>query len=116
MYNKQKIKRIAQIAAESKTIPEDIGQFVLKCLNKQELKTFLHYYKWSLEKKRVYVTSASELSLDNLSQIKSHYKGKEVITMVDKNLGAGIKLQNDDLVVDFTFKKYITDTIEKLKN
>lgn len=116
MHNKQKLKKLAQIAAASKVIPSDIEEFVLKCLNKQELKTFLHYFKSELSKQRVYVASATPISSEIASQIKKMYADKELINHIDEDLGAGIRLQHDDLVVDFTFKKYINDTIEKLKN
>lgn len=116
MHNKQKLKKLALLAANGNKIPTDIEQFVLTCLNKQDLKTFLHYYKASLSKKRIYVTSAKEVSSENIKNIQKLYSDKEIIVTLDENLGAGIKLQQDDLVVDFTFKKYINDTIEKLKN
>ncbi|MDO8269953.1 MAG: hypothetical protein Q7T54_04775 [Candidatus Levybacteria bacterium] len=116
MHNNQKLKKLALISAEATSIPKDIENFVLKCLNKQDLKAFLHYYKLELDKKRVYVSSTNVISGENLGLIKKMYAGKDIITIIDENLGAGLKLKHDDLVVDFTFKKYINDTVEKLKN
>ena len=116
MINTQKIRKLALIAAESKNIPADIEQFVLKYLGKQDLKTFLAFYKNALNKRRVYVSSADKLSTDNLKMLKDIYNAKDIIELSDQSLGAGLKLVNDDMVVDFTFKKYINDTIEKLKN
>lgn len=116
MHNNQKLKKLARIAAASKTVPADIEEFVLTCLNKMELKTFLNFYKNALAKERVYITSSQKVSDESMSQLKKMYADKEIVTVIDEELGAGIKLQHDDLVVDFTFKKYINDTIEKLKN
>lgn len=116
MINKQKIKKLAFIAADSKAIPVDIEKFVLTRLGKSELKAFLAFYKAALSKKRVYVTSAEELSSESVKMIKSIYNDKEIIEIKDESLGAGLKLVNDDMVIDFTFKKYINDTIVKLKN
>lgn len=116
MINKQKIRKLAHIAADTKTIPADIQEFVLKYLGKQELKTFLAFYKNALNKKRIYVSSSDNLSADSLKMLKDIYTGKEIVELHDESLGAGLKIVNDDMVVDFTFKKYINDTIEKLKN
>lgn len=116
MYNNQKLKKLAKIAAEESKIPQDIEKFVLTKLNKQELKAFLNYYKSFLSKKRVFITSSQEISKETLSHISQMYKDNDIITLIDPSVGAGIKLQHDDLVVDFTFLKYINDTIDKLKN
>lgn len=116
MINKQKIRKLAQMAASEKVIPADIEKFVLEYLGKQDLKTFLTFYKNALQKKRVFVSAASEISKDSLKALRDQYKGKEVIELTDSTLGAGIKIVEDDMVVDFTFKKYINDTVEKLKN
>lgn len=116
MHNEKKLKKLAVIAAENKTIPSEIEQFVLTKLNKKELKTFLHFYRLALSKKRLYVTTPFPISNDELENLKNLYKNKEIINSIDESLGAGIKLKNDDLVIDFTFKKYINDTIDILKN
>lgn len=116
MGNKQKIKRLAIIAAKSSTIPRDIEEYVLTCFKKQELKEFLHYYKDALSKNRVFVTSSLDLSEENKTLLKSIFKEKELITLKEEDLGAGIKIRQNDTIIDYTFKKYINDTIEKLKN
>jgi F0F1-type ATP synthase delta subunit len=116
MINRQKIKKLAIIAAENKTIPADIEEFVLTQLGKQELKIFLGFYKKALTKKRVYITSSDHVSDEIIKTLKGIYKDKEILTTVDESLGAGMKLTEDDTIIDFTFKKYINDTIEELKN
>lgn len=116
MINKQKIKKLALIAAEEKTIPQDIQKYVLENMGKKDLKTFLSYYKKALDKKRIYITSSDALTNENISMLKSVYNDKEIVSTIDSSLGGGFKLAEDDMVVDFTFKKYINDTIEKLKN
>lgn len=116
MISTTKIKKLAQIASVEKTMPKDIEEYVLKVMTKHELKEFLRFYKGALQKRRVFVESSSELSHESLQSIHSLFKNKDIITSVDANLGAGIKIINDDIIIDFTFKKYINDTIEKLKN
>lgn len=116
MITKQKIKKIAQIAAMSDTIPQDIEKFVLEILTKQELKDFLRNYKNALDKKRVYISTSTEISKNDILELLPQFKNKEVILTADTTLGGGIKIKQDDTIIDFTFKKYIEDTIDKLKN
>lgn len=116
MLNKQKIKILAQIAAKNDKIPIDIEEYVLKCLSKKDLKDFLRFYKTAIDKTKIYVSSPEELSNEGTNLLKNLYKDKDIVLSIDKTLGAGLKLKEDDMIVDFTFKKYINDTIEKLKN
>jgi F0F1-type ATP synthase delta subunit len=116
MINLQKIKKLAQIAGSSDNIPADIEKFVLNYMSKQELKDFMRFYKSVLDKRRVYVYAASELSKDTEKLLKDLYKDKEIYVDIEKSLGAGLKIRQDDMLIDFTFKKYINETLEKLKN
>ena len=112
----QKIKKLATITASNKIIPADIEEYVLNFLTKQDLKMFMQSYKLELEKKRVYISTPTELSESELSLIKNMYKDKDIITSVEKDLGAGIKLRQNDTVIDFTVKSFINDTVDALKN
>lgn len=116
MINKQKIKKLALIAAENSKVPKDIEKFVLTKMSKQELKDFLRFLRIELDKRRVYVMSSEKLLPDNITIIKRLFGDKEIIETIDKSVGAGLKIRNNDLVIDFTFKNFINDTIEKIKN
>lgn len=116
MLQKQKIKKLALIAAEKEAIPQDIEQYVLEVMTKQELKDFLRYYKSALEKKRVHITTSTLVSNMEMANLKEQFKNKSLIISEDKTLGGGIRIRENDTIIDFTFKKYINDTIEKLKN
>jgi len=116
MNNELKIKKLAIEAAKSDKIPADIGEFVLNYLGKQELKVFLRFYKNELDKKRIYVSSPSALSSASMTSLKNIYKQKDIIVDIDPTLGAGLKIQQNDTIVDFTFKKYINETIDELKD
>jgi len=117
MNNKlQRMKKLALIAAQSNQIPTDIADYVLNYLGKQDLKEFLKYYKMAVDKKVVYVATPDSLSTASLNILKNLYKAKELKIKIDTSLGAGLKIQEDDMIVDFSIKKYINDTIEELKN
>lgn len=116
MYSKDKLKSLAKIASQNSVIPQDIESFVLTKLNKLELKLFLRFYNLELQRKSVKVSSASELSKETINSIHDIFVEKNIENVIDPTLGGGIKLQQDDLIIDFTVKKYINDTIEELKN
>ncbi len=116
MVTKQKIKKLAQLAAGNDSIPADIEQFVLEVLTKQELKDFLRNYKSALDKKRVYIATSTDIPKSEITKLLPQFKDKELILSTDKALGGGIRIKQNDTITDFTFKKYIDDTIEKLKN
>ena len=116
MYNNKKLKKLAHLATETNHVPDDISEFVQKCLSKKELKEFLFYYKLALAEKRVYIFSPLPLSEMDMRALKDIYKDKEILSVIDKTLGGGLKIKENDMIVDFTFKNYINDTIEKLKN
>lgn len=116
MIQKAKIKKLAQLAANNKSIPKDIEEFVLTILSKQELKDFLSYYKFELDNKRLYVTAAKELSTHEKTLLESLFNNKELVIDIDNSLGAGLLLKNNDIVIDFSFRGFIDETITKLKN
>lgn len=109
------LKDLAKSCASSEKLSNKVVKYILDNLTKQDLKIFLSYYKTELDKKRVYVTASSTIDKDTMIALKNAYKGLDLEINYDKSVGAGIKIQQNDMIVDFTFKKYIEDTIEKLK-
>ena len=116
MIQKQKIKKLAQLAAAHDLIPKDIEQYVLTSLLKQDLKDFLRYYREELDNKRVYIQSPKALTADENDLITKMYKGKDLVVTLDDELGAGLLLRENDMIIDFSFRGYINGTIDKLKN
>ena len=112
---KNSLKHLAIMLSREKTVSKATYDFILKSLSRKNLKTFLYFYRDSLQKKRAYVTTASGLSIKSLNNLKILFKGKEIITNTDDSIGAGIRIQQGDSIIDYTFKRYINDTIEQLK-
>lgn len=111
---KKIIKTLAKSLAKENLFSSNVVTFILK-LGRDDLKYFLSNYKLGLKKNTVSVTSASEITSENLKEINQIYKNKRVIKKTDPRLGAGIKIEESDNIIDFTFKKYINDTIQMLK-
>ncbi len=111
---KKDIKNLAKKLATGESLKNPVTDFILK-FNRRDLKVFLSNYKLALKKNTVYVTSASEISNLNFKELEGVYKNKRIIKKSDLSLGAGIKIEDNDNIIDFTFKKYINDTILQLK-
>lgn len=112
---KNNLKHLAILLAKEKTISKRNYDFVLKSLNRKGVKLFLYFYKNELQKKRAYITSASGLSIESMKNIRNIFKDKEIISNTDSSVGAGIRIQQGDSIIDYTFKRYINNAIELLK-
>lgn len=111
---KNNLKQLAMLIAKENIISKKTSDFILT-LSRKNIKIFLHFYKNELQKKQAYITTASRLSMESLGTLKGLLKGKKLILNIDTAVGAGIKVQQADIITDYTFKRYIDDTIELLK-
>lgn len=109
------IKLLAQSCVNNPKLTGKTISFIFKSLSKRELKFFLNCYRIALNKKRIYITASSQLDKTALRLLKTTYKDYELEFTYNKDIGAGIKVQQNDMIIDYTFKKYVTDTISQLK-
>ena len=112
---KNNLKNLAILIAKEKAVSKKSCDFILESLNRRNVKILLHFYRNEWQKKCAYVTTASGLSIESLNSLKNLFRGKEIISNTDSAVGAGIKIQQGDSIIDYTFKRYINDTIELLK-
>ena len=112
---KNNLKNLAILVAQEKVVSKKSCDFILKSLNRNNVKAFLYFYRNELQKKRAYVTTASGLSIKSMTYLKTLFKNKEIISTTDASVGAGIKISHNDFIVDYTFKGYLDYTIELLK-
>lgn len=108
------LKQLAKGCATG-NISKVTTEFILNKLANSDLKIFTRFLRGELEKQRVYVTTSSQMTTATKKTLGFAYKGKEIIEIIDSTVGAGIKIQENDSIIDFTFKRYINDTINKLK-
>lgn len=112
--NKKLIKELAISMAKTKTTKET-ASFVLKRLTKEELKDFLFVYKNEINKNKVTILSASILPSQSKEEIESKFANKDIFYEIDDSIGGGIKVRENDVISDFTFKNIINQTISALK-
>src|SRR3990167_9008517 len=91
---KNKLKNLAILFAKEKAASKKSCDFLLKSLNRRDVKIFLHFYRNELQKKRVYVTTASGLPIESMKSLKSLFKNKEIISNTNSTVGAGIMISH----------------------
>lgn len=111
---KDKLKELAKSIAQEKSISREVEKFLLS-LSRANLKFFARQYREELKRNSTYITSASQLNADSVKELEGIFKNKRLIADIDESLGAGIRIEDNDNIIDFTFKKYINDTIDMLK-
>lgn len=114
MIKEELLKKLA-LSIVVNGVDNKTANFILLRLNKTQLKTFLSYYKKAIAKESVTITTSEDLTLELQKKIQNIYSDKKLIQNVNPNLGAGIKIQLNDIIIDFTVKKYINDTIDQLE-
>jgi F0F1-type ATP synthase delta subunit len=97
-----------------KTVEKKIAEAVLERLSKKDLKRLLFYLKKELAKKQVYVSSVDKLDSEILQTLQSIFKEKEIVSISDPDLFAGIRIQDNDMIYDFSIKDKIKRTIHLL--
>jgi len=107
MIKRKFIKKLAENSIKDGIVEKKIANFVLSKLSKKELKIYLFYLKKFLSEKKVTVLTAHELSDLQMKQIKNLFPGKQILFLVERGLGAGIKIKKADIILDFSAKGLI---------
>lgn len=97
-----------------KTVDKKTAEAVLERFSKQDLKKLLFYLKKELAQSKVYVSSVDKLDTETLKTLQSIFKEKEIVSVIDPNVFAGIKIQDNDMIFDFSIKDKIKRTIQSL--
>ena len=115
--NKTQIKRLAQLAVTKPEIDERIKDFVLMRLKREELKIFLHFLQQALSERKVRVWSVEGLDASTKKRIKALFPvdKTDFEYETDPSIGAGIVIENKDIVVDMSIRRMINKTMEHLR-
>ncbi|HVT00877.1 MAG TPA: hypothetical protein VHE53_01420 [Patescibacteria group bacterium] len=112
--NKIDIKKLARLTAQSKKVDKKVADFILK-MPRRDLALYLSYLKNSLNKTTVYVTSNIAVPTALKKTLIKEFSDKEVLFGIDKSIKDGIKVVNNDTVIDLSMNGYLDKTIGSLK-
>lgn len=114
--NKNILKKLAQMSIIDNKINEYVKNFVLSKLSIKELKDYIFYLKKAVRGNDVYVTIPEDPQDGFKKSISGLFKNKNICYQKDISLGAGLKLEYNDNIINLNVKSLIENTISNIKN
>ena len=113
---KQQIKQLALSIVETGEISEDVSKWINSNLSKSELKLFVSYLSVALKDATVTVKYAGNPSQATKDKIQKMFPDKKIVYIRDdKEIGAGIKFEFGDYILDYTVTNMIVKIMKDLR-
>jgi F0F1-type ATP synthase, delta subunit (mitochondrial oligomycin sensitivity protein) len=110
------IKELAETIAYYNKLSDKDADWLLKNLTRQELKLFIRLLTQSLKDRKVSAVFAGEITAADKKRISSLFPDKEIdFLRDDKNIGAGIRLEYGDFIMDYSVSGIVARIINGLK-
>lgn len=108
------VKKLTQISLENGKINSEVAEFVMTKFTKKNLKIYKKYLTKEISRQTVVVKTAN-VDFDLEKKLKEHFAQKQIIIFEDNSLGAGMRIQQDDIIIDLTVKNMIHTTVKNVK-
>ena len=113
---KQQIKQLALSIVETGEISDKVSQWINKNLSKSELKLFVSYLSSALKEKSVIVKYAGNPQEITKEKIQKMFPDKKLVYVrADEEVGAGIKFEFGDYILDYTVTNMIVKIMKDLR-
>ena len=113
---KQQIKQFAQAIVSEGEISENVSKWLLNNLTKAEMKLFVKYLSAEIKEFTVIAKYAGEPSDEVKNKIRQMFRDKNIVYIRDdKEIGAGIKLEFGDYILDYTVSAMIVKIMKGIK-
>lgn len=113
---KQQIKQFAQAIVSEGEISENVSKWLLNNLTKAEMKLFVKYLSAEIKEFTVIAKYAGEPSDEVKNKIRQMFRDKNIVYIRDdKEIGAGIKLEFGDYIIDYTVSAMIVKIMKGIK-
>jgi|SRR3989338_2936922 len=106
------IKKMALLSFKNENLDEQIVLKIAKMLSKKDLRQYIKTLRLIDRKKTVVVSIANKTNVSLQAKLTKIFKDKKIIIKEDKNLIAGIKIEDFDNVYEFNLK----NTLENIVN
>jgi F0F1-type ATP synthase delta subunit len=108
---KEQIKKLAYSVVASREISENVSKWMLNNLSKADMKLFLRYFNNALREATVVAQYSGVLSEISKEKFQKMFPDKNIVFVrKDKEIGAGIKINFGDYILDYT----ISTMVEKI--
>lgn len=116
VMKKQQIKQLALSIVEQGEISGDVSQWIFNNLQKSELKLFINYLSRALKESMVVVRYAGDASSDIKNRIQKMFPDKKLVYIRDdKEIGAGIRFEFGDYILDYTVTNMIIKIMKSIR-
>jgi F-type H+-transporting ATPase subunit delta len=113
---KQTIKQLAQSIAKSDTVSQEVSDWIFKNLNSSEIKLFLRCLLSEIKNFTVIAKYAGETTDEIKEKIKQMFPNKNIVYIrADEEVGAGIKFEFGDYILDYTVSAMITKIMKTIR-
>lgn len=113
---KQQIKQLALSIVETGEISPTVSQWINNNLSKSELKLFVSYLERALKDSTVTVRYAGNPSQATKDKIQKMFPDKSLVYIRDdKEIGAGIRFEFGDYILDYTVTNMIVKIMKDIR-
>ena len=113
---KQQIKQLALSIVETGEISQSVSDWINKNLSKSELKLFVNYLESALKAATVTVRYAGNPSQATKDKIAKMFPDKSLVYIRDdKEIGAGIRFEFGDYILDYTVTNMIVKIMKDIR-
>ena len=116
VMKKQQIKQLALSIVEQGEVSSGISQWILNNLQKRELKLFINYLSRALKESIVVVKYAGDATSVIKNKIQKMFPAKKLVYVRDdEQIGAGIKIEFGDYILDYTVTNMIIKIMKSIR-
>lgn len=113
---KQQIRKLAISIIEAGEISENVSQWIFKNLTKSEMKLLVSYMSCALKETTVVARYAGTPSTVTKEKIQKMFPDKKLVYIRDdKEIGAGIRFEFGDYVLDYTVTNMILKIMKDIR-
>ena len=113
---KQTIKQLAQSIAKSETVSQEVSDWIFKNLNRTEIKLFLRCLLSEIKNFTVVAKYAGEATDEIKNKIKQLFPDKKIVYIrADDEVGAGVKFEFGDYILDYSVSAMITKIMKSIR-
>lgn len=113
--NKKDIKQLAQFSFTKENLDEKKVLRIAKLLDKRDLRQYIKELKLKINKNTIKVSVSSKLDKETENSLKTIFKNKKMEIIEDKDLIAGIKIEDFDNIYELNLKNTLDLMINYIK-
>ncbi len=105
------IKKLVKESYKDGILVEEYVEYIAGKLSRKDLKEYISLLKAEEMKKQVLVTSASELSKEDIAKIQKLYPGMQIVTSIDKSMISGVRIVENNKEYEINLNRTFHDII-----